>query len=404
MNEKTTFLHPTSRRVWWVALLMGVLVSVSCTVLDGLKSDYSYERPQQMADGWRTASLEEVGMDTAQMVRFMNDLAEYPDHWVHGVVVVKDGALVFEEYFPGRDLDLSDLGSGMAFAEREFDRETLHSAASVSKSVTSILLGIAIDEGLVAGTQETLFSYFPEYAHLNDDVKGQITLEQSLMMASGIPWTEGYDYNDPRNDLGAMVASDDPIGYVLDKALVAEPGAQFIYNSGTANLLGEVVRRSSGMTLAQYAESRLFAPLGIESYEWFPFPNESDMTVASSTLYLRPRDMAKIGQLVLDGGVWDGTRLVSEAWLSRSTQESITMDGPSSPVPPLNPAYGYLWWLGTFPTGETETLFAAGYGGQFIFILPEADMVVVFTAGGFADKNYDGLIQIVNDYILPAAG
>lgn len=400
MNTVTR-LHSPGKPAWLLGLLLAALLLASCTLL---QRGYSYQVPEQTDDGWQTASLADVGMDTEQMAAFMNALAEYPDHWVHSVLVVKDGKLVFEEYFPGADLDLSNLGDGPALASRDFDRETLHAVASDSKSVTSILLGIAIDEGLVKGTEETMFSYFPDYAHLSDATKGQITLAHMLAMTSGLPWTEAYAYDDPRNDLAAMVFSDDPVAYALDRPAVAAPGATFIYDSGTANLLGEIIRRASGMTLADYAEQRLFAPLGIDAYEWYPFPHAPEMTVASSTLYLCPRDMAKIGQMALDGGVWRGTRIVSEAWLAQSTQEAIGMVAAESPIPPLNPAYGYLWWLGAFATGDTETFFAAGWGGQFIFVLPEPEMVVVFTAGGYEDRDYDALVQIMNGYILPAAG
>lgn len=382
-----------------VEFLIGCLLVSSCAVAT---HGYSYRVPEQTGDGWQTASLEDVGMDTGRMVDLMNDLSDHPDHWVHGIVVIKDGKLVFEEYFPGEDMDLSDLANGIAFAHHDFDRNTLHSAASVSKSVTSVLLGIAIDDGLVQGTQQTMFSYFPDYAQLSDATKNQITLQQMLTMTSGLPWNESSSYDDPQNDLVAMVASDDPIRYVLSKSTVATPGVQFTYNSGTANLVGEIVRRASGGTLASFAAQHLFGPLGIESYEWYGFPHAPAMMVASSTLYLRPRDMAKIGQLYLDGGVWNGTRVVSAEWISRSTQESVA--SVESPVPALNPRYGFLWWLGTFTTGHTGTYFAAGFGGQFIFVLPELEMVVVFTAGGFQDANYDPVLQAMNQYVLPAAG
>jgi CubicO group peptidase (beta-lactamase class C family) len=379
------------------------ILVTACSIM-GRYSSYQYQVPLQTEDGWQTASLDEVGMDTERIATFMNDLASYPDHWIHGVLVIKDGKLVFEEYFQGRDLDLSDLDGKLDFRTEDFDRETLHSAASVTKSVTAVLMGIAIDQGLIAGTDENLFSFFPDCEHLNDPVKSQITLAHMLSMGSGLPWTEAYSYDDPRNDLTAMISSEDPIAYVLQKETVADPGQKFIYNSGTTNLLGEIIRRKSGMTLADYAEQYLFAPLDIYTYEWYPFPSKPEMMVASSTLYLRPRDMAKIGQLYLDGGMWQGTKVVSEDWVSQSTRKVIGMVASESPIPTLNPAYGYQWWLGTFPTGATETYFAAGYGGQFIFVLPEPEMVVVFTAGGFEDGNYDALLQIVNDYILPAAG
>ena len=154
--------------------------------------------------------------------------------------------------------------------------------------------------------------------------------------------------------------------------------------------------------MAEYAEQNLFAPLGIDSHKWYAFPNVADMTVASSALYLRPRDMAKIGQMCLDGGVWNGTRIVSKGWVSLSTQEAVGMVASDSPFPNLNTAYGFLWWLGTFSTGDTQSYFAAGWGGQFIFVLPELEMVVVFTGGGFEDRDYEPVVQIMNQHVLPA--
>ncbi|MEJ2597530.1 MAG: serine hydrolase [Anaerolineales bacterium] len=321
------------RYVTLVGLVIFTILSSSCSVIRAyVDGEYTYQIPEQTGDGWQTASLEEVGMDSGQMVAFMTDLEDYPDHWVHSVVVIKDGKLVFEAYFPGMDLDLSQMGNGLAYATRNFDRETLHSLASDSKSITSILMGIAIDKGLVPGTDETLFSYFPEYAYLSDPVKEQITLKHTLAMASGLPWTEAYSYDDPRNDLTAMITSEDPIGFVLAKSMVAAPGERFIYNSGTANLLGEIIHRKSGMTVADFAEQYLFNPLGIDSYEWYPFPTAPEMTVASSTLYLRPRDMAKIGQMYLDGGLWNGIRVVSEDWVSQSTQDAVNMAASENPL------------------------------------------------------------------------
>jgi CubicO group peptidase (beta-lactamase class C family) len=369
---------------------------------------YTYRRPVQTSDGWHTASLQDAGMDAGRMVEFMNTLARRPEHWLHSVVVVKDGRLVFEEYFAGRDGDLSQLSTsfGPTFVARAFDRDTPHLTASVSKSVTSILVGIAIDQGLLRGTDETLLSFFPDYAQRFDSLNSRITLQHMLTMMSGLSWSEARGFDDPRNDWTAMTYRPDPIGYVLEKSAVAAPGEQFIYNSGTVNLLGEIIWRKSGMTLAEFAALHLFGPLGIMQHEWYSLPSAPQMTMASSSLYLRPRDMAKIGQLTLDGGVWSGTRVVSDRWVTRSTQLAVQLDPSQCEIPIPTPGYGFLWWLGTFPTGNTQTYFAAGFGGQFIFVLPAPRMVVVITAGGFEDfnRNYRPMVQIVNDYVLPAAG
>lgn len=384
-----------------IAITVSVLVC-GCDDIVETGVEYTYELPQQTNDGWETASLGEVGMDTVPFIELMNQLLRRNDNNAHGILVARDEQLVFEEYFAGEDLDLSNLSEGIAFSYREFDRNTLHCLGSDTKSITSILLGIAIDEGLVEGIGATLFSFFPDYSNLSDATKAQITLAHTLAMASGLPWSEDYPYDDLRNDLTAMVFSEDPIAYVLSKSTVAAPGARFIYNSGTTNLLGEVVRRASDVTLWEFAEQHLFGPLGIVTYEWYPFPNASEMAVASSTLYLRPRDMAKIGQTYLDAGVWAGERVVSEAWVTGSTAWAIDVPTSENPVPAYLHGYGRQWWLGTFPATNTDYYTAAGWGGQFIIVIPEYEMVVVITAGDFDRPTYDALLGMVDDYVLPA--
>ena len=235
-----------------------VLVGTACDDSTGIADNYSYQAPPQTNDGWQTASLGDAGMDTAAFVDLMNGLVHRNDDDVHGIVVARGGRLVFEEYLSGEDLDLSNLSDGIAFTYEEFDRNSLHCLASDTKSVTSLLLGIAIDQGLIAGTDETMFSFLPEYANLSDATKAQITLADMLAMASGLPWNEDYPFDDIRNDLTAMVFSEDPIAYVLGKSTVAAPGAQFIYNSGTTNLLGEVVSRASDVTLWAFAEQSTY--------------------------------------------------------------------------------------------------------------------------------------------------
>jgi CubicO group peptidase (beta-lactamase class C family) len=381
-----------------VASLLALLILYN-QFIAGSQGGYSYRVPEQTDDGWETASLTDVGMDEATITDSMNALSSLDEHPLHGIVVIKDGRLVLEEYFSGEDLDLTE---GLNFGNKDFDSNTLHCQASASKSVTSILLGIAIDQGLVRGVNETMVSFFPEHSDLEDGDKDGITLGQMLSMSSGIPWDEGYPYTDPRNDLNQMFYGEDPVRYVLEKPVVAPPGSEFIYNSGTTNLLGEVVRRSTGLTLLEFARQHLFAPLGIEYADWIPFPNAPDMAVASSTLYLRPRDMAKIGQLYLQGGAWKGERIVSEGWVTESARESIRVPPSSSPIAGLIHGYGYQWWRGTFSNGDTETYFAAGWGGQFIFVLPDLDMVVVLTGGQF-EGDYQGFHDLINDHLLVAA-
>jgi CubicO group peptidase (beta-lactamase class C family) len=218
-------------------------------------------------------------------------------------------------------------------------------------------------------------------------------------MTSGIPWDESYPYTDARNDLGHMLFfSPDPVRYVLEKRLASRPGETFVYNSGTTNLLGEIVHRKTGILLAEYARENLFHPLGITSFEWVSFPASPKMAVASSLLYLKPRDMAKIGQLYLQEGSWDGKQIVSAEWVRESTA-IIAQPGWDFGPAFTNTGYGYLWWRGKFTNGDTDTIFAAGWGGQFIFIMPKINTVVVTTGGNYADS-YAGLFEMINRYVL----
>ena len=381
---------------------MIVIIAIVVVAISGIyyftqrARGYSYRVPEQTNDGWETASLANVGMDEAPIVEMMNGLSRQNEDHIHSIVIIKDGMLVFEEYFSGEDLDLTE---GLNFSHKDFDSDTLHCQASASKSVTSILLGIAIDQGLVSGVEEKMFSFYPEHSDLEDTGKGEITLQHMLSMSSGIPWDESYAYTDPRNNLNQQFYSEDPIRYLLEQPVVAPPGTTFMYNSGTTNVLGDIVRISSGQTLMEFADQHLFTPLGITSYDWVGFPLIPHIAVTSSTLYLRPRDMAKIGQLYLQGGEWNGDRIISQEWIVESTSETIRIPPSENPIPGLINGYGYQWWRGTFSNGDIETYFAAGWGGQFIYVLPELDMVITLTGGHF-EGDYQGFYSLINDHIL----
>ncbi len=167
--------------------------------------------------------------------------------------------------------------------------------------------------------------------------------------------------------------------------------------------LGEVVRKTSGLLLTEFAEQYLFTPLGISNYRWVRLPNANEVNFASSGLYIRPRDMAKIGQLYLQEGVWNGDRIISTEWVRESIRESIHLTAESNPIPSFAYGYGYQWWLGTYNPGNINAYLAGGRGDQFIIIFPDLDMVVVTTGGAYLEDSpfvvYD---VIINEYILPA--
>lgn len=368
----------------WLILLC-VIELASCT------AKLTSLAPQQTGDGWQTASPAEVGLDEQQLREAVERIQDKTYRDVDSLLIVKDGKLVFEVYFDGHEWNY-DSPQFQGELVR-YGPETRHNLASITKSVTSILVGIALDQGLMQSVDDPVFDYFPQYAHLSDTRKATITLKHLLTMSSGLQWNEGeLPYSDPNNDLVRLFYEPDPIEYILSRPLITEPGAQFYYGGDNTNLLGEAIRSATGQRMDAFAEEVLFGPLGITDYAW-DFIN-SDMIHASGNLQLRPRDMAKLGQLCLNGGVWEGQRIVSEAWIAESTQKHVTHT--------MTSGYGYQWWLRTYQVGSAtvESFAALGWGGQKIIVLPDWEMVVVFTGGSYTSG--DPSEEILTHYILPA--
>jgi CubicO group peptidase (beta-lactamase class C family) len=395
-------MHTVPRAIAAI-ILATLLICCNGDAPTGSVTDYTYTVPVATGDGWEVAHAVMVGMRSTELARLIDLLATIPDHNYHSILIVRNGKLVFEFYFRGRDSNMTGYHFYL-FPEREFDRDVLHCQASVSKSVTSALLGIAFDRGYLSGTGQRLFDFFPEYSHLAVAPKNSITLQHMLSMSSGMLIREEYDYNDPRNELNQFWHAIDPLYYALSKQLVGYPGEGFIYDSGTTCLLGEIVRRTTGQPLAEFARENLFEPLGISDYRLVGFPADPDMAFASSALYLRPRDMAKIGQLYLDEGEWKGQRIVSSDWVRRTTMKQVEMPAAIAAAFGTN-GYGYQWWLETYARGRLPAFSARGYGSQYIVVIPGENLVVVFTGGAWNSSPIAvplSFQRIIEDFILPA--
>jgi CubicO group peptidase (beta-lactamase class C family) len=338
---------------------------------------YTYHKPENVGDGWETASLIEAVMDSEKIDEMMLAILGGNDKNVHSILLIKNGKLVFEEYFYG------------------YDRETLHYLASVSKSITSILIGIAIDQRFTAAVGTTAYEFFPEYTGTKwIDRKYPITLQHILTMAAGLDWdATRYSRRDPRHTTHQMYASDNPIQFVLQRDLIEAPGEKFYYNSGLTILLGGIVKNTSGLYIDKFAEQYLFTPLGIWDYRWDKFPDGNIQT--DGGLSLRPRDMAKIGYMVMKNGKWKDRQIVPEEWIIESTKKHIDGRGIG---------YGYQWWIGQTPINNQtiKVLFASGHGGQKIFILPDLDLVAVFTSRVFNSKGHSAPEGFLLKYIIPS--
>ena len=359
--------------------------------------NWRYHRPPELGDGWPTATLEEAGLREAPLDSLVRALRAATGHLIHGIVIVRHGELVFEKYFDGL--------SHPTFGEQpvSYGPETIHGLSSVTKSFTATLLGVAIEKGCIGSVSDRVFDYFPDLEDLDVGLRSEITLEDLVTMRSGLQWDEHtFPLTDERNDLTAWLrraasTSTDPARDILQRAMVATPGTVYNYAGGDTNVLGNAIQRACSQRLDRYARAVLFNPLGVQDAWWWVFP--SDFVYASGDLALRPRDMAKLGQLYLQDGVWNGERILPPGWVEAATA-SVTSFLPSEGYEGVA-GYGYGWWTLTddYGAGAYE---ARGWGGQYIVVVPEYDMVVALTAGAYWTPAWWDDDEIMTGFVLPA--
>jgi CubicO group peptidase (beta-lactamase class C family) len=329
---------------------------------DGRPVPYVYAIPPDKADGLRVGHVTQAGFDATNVVRLVNRVVDgtYPD--VHGILLYRGGRLVVEEYF------------------YEYDRERMHQMRSASKSVVSALVGIAIDRKALGGVDELVTKRLPYEHYANPDPrKHRLTLHDLLTMRSGLAcddWDAGSLGNESR-----VYQSEDWVKYVLDLPVVETPGTQGRYCSGNVLVMGRIVERATGKPLPTFAQEHLFSPLGIRASDvrW-DFSLNSSNAATFAQLYLRPRDMLKLGVLFHQQGNWEGRQVISREWVARSTaQLSMVGDQP----------YGYFWWhqwvnASTLDGARrVDMVVATGNGGQKIYLVPSLDLVVVLTGGNY---------------------
>jgi CubicO group peptidase (beta-lactamase class C family) len=327
--------------------------------------------PVTRDDGWPVASVNDDKLVDRDALCRMADQLVASSANVHAVLVARGGKLVFERYFKG-----SDEINGWP-VEKTFQADTLHNIKSATKSVMSLAFGIAIDRGLIRSVNEPIFGFFPELSDLRSPEKDRIQLVHALTMTMGLKWVEAIPSNEDDNDEVRMHMSSDPCRYVLGLPATTRAGQEFFYNTGTLTLLSAIIRKATGKPLDEFAREALFEPMGITEFEWTRVKGDSD---AGGSLRLRPRDMAKIGQLVVAGGRWNDRQIVSKAWIETSTAPKLKATD--------NQMYGYLWWLGRARLNERQVVHwigALGRGGQYIRIVPKLDLVVAVTAGYYQD-------------------
>jgi CubicO group peptidase (beta-lactamase class C family) len=328
--------------------------------------------PAGIGDGWPTAAPQAAGFDADALCAVLEKVAG-SDANIHGLVVERGGALVAELYRRGKDRSFWSV-----FArDTDFGPTSLHDLRSVTKSIVGLLFGIARQQRAINLAASPL-TFYPGYAYLHSTERDAITLEHLLTMSSGLEWHETVtSYGTLANDETRLLWDWAPPRYVLSRSIVARPGTQFNYTGGSTAVLGDVIVRATQTPLRDFARTTLFEPLGIRESRW-----ASDLygrPLAFAGLRLRPRDVAKIGRLVLADGRWQGKQIVPADWVRESMRPHIAAEDGLH--------YGYQWWIGSVEWKGQPLPWGAGVGngGQRLFVVPALDLTVVITAGAYND-------------------
>jgi len=337
---------------------------------------------------WPTATPQSVGLDAKALAELDADLASGKYGHIDSLLVIRHGKLVYDRAYkhdydkiysaeakqPG-PLNAHDPTGPYNYFNPWwhpfYRRGDLHTMQSVTKTITSVVIGVATARKEFPDLDTPILKFFDPAKVANvDERKRRMTVRHLLTMTAGFDWREDLPYTDPNNAASLMEASADWVQFTIDRPMVEEPGARFNYNSGATQMLAHIFRVATGQDIEEYAAKYLFAPLGIEHYFWKRTP--SGLADTEGGLYLRPHDLAKIWYLFLKNGVWEGKQIVTADWVKQSV-------APATSISPTV-KYGLKWWL--FHYGENNSRLAwagSGFGGQMPIVLPEYDLVIVIT-------------------------
>jgi len=344
-------------------ILRLILVCFICCVTAATSSAATDYSP---TGGWRTSTPEKQGMHSGMLADMLENVRENA-YAIESITIIRNGYMVVDAYF------------------YPFAKDKKHIIHSCTKSITSALVGIAIEKGHIKNVNQPLVEFFPEKTISNlDDYKRAITLENLLTMASGLKCRDSYLYK--WKGLTEMKNSGDWSQYMIDLPMAEAPGEKFEYCNGVSYLLSVIIQKTTNMKTLHFARKYLFGPLGITDVKWRTSPQGVD--IGWGEMWLKPHDMAKIGWLYLNRGRWDGKQIIPAAWVETSTQGHVNST--------LFPRYGYQWWVGP------SYYMAVGYKGQFIYVIPEKNMVVVFTAA-LPGRDFYISKELLDEYIIPAA-
>jgi CubicO group peptidase (beta-lactamase class C family) len=361
---------------------------------------FEYRLPADLDDGWNIRRAAEQGVDERALEIMMDAILEGQFEVIDSIAIAKSGTLVLDETIR-TDLDRHDSDVGNA-------NLAIHAQFSVSKSITSLVVGIAIDEGHISSVDVPYLSLFPYEEYDNwDERKNDITLHHVLAMQLGLQWNE-WDppYSSVDNQWNRFIASEhDFAKALLDLPVSADPGTEFAYNTAATVSLGQAIQNTVPLVLDDFALNELLLPLGITEIEIWRTP--TGLPNGGGGFFLRTRDAAKFGQLLLNDGTWNGERIISSEWLAESVTQRTAIGWPDpSRWDWQVTGYGYQWWTGFYDDdgARVESIVAWGYGGQWVIVLPSLDVVVAINSNGYGggDAALNQAHALVADHILPA--
>jgi len=340
--------------------------------LSSVPDPYRYAPPPDRGDGWNVASADDVEMSPQALEGLVNAVVRGEAGVLHSLLVARHGRLVLEEYFHG------------------FGADDLHRLASCTKSVSSLLVGLAIQHGAIDGVHARLSDFFPEDRSVLGAGWERLTLEHLLTMSMALDWN-------PDEAENLHGTGPEFFRRVLARRVSGTPGADWAYVSANVNLIAGILNAATGMQAEAFAEANLFQPLGIRRWNW-EYMKTGGFNLMDGSLELLPRDMARIGQMVLDGGRWEGRQILEEGWITATTTRHLGTGTWAE-------GYGYLWWLTAAPDAQgrpVQAVFANGWGSQFIAIFPTLDLVVVTTGGNEFNGKHLAVSQALGQYLLPS--
>ncbi|EPJ52169.1 MAG: hypothetical protein OFPI_15130 [Osedax symbiont Rs2] len=327
-------------------------------------------------NGWRSSTPEQQGMSSAGLSQLFTQIQRRKLD-IYSLLVVRNGYIVVEA--------------------NKGEIDNTYPIYSSTKSITSALVGIAIDKGLIRSVEQRVYPLLSVSPDKIQEQKSVLQIKHLLNMSCALQWPEiALGYAAPNNPIFQMMRSNNWVDYALQKSMSTVPGKEFNYNSGCSHLLSAIIdktsRRSTGLSAEEFAQAQLFSPLGISKrqYNWRRDPQ--GIVYGGSGLSMRPRDMAKIGQLFLTKGHWQGKQIIARSWVEQSTKEKISLPWQGM----VAEHYAYQWYVQPFGFNSL------GYKGQYIFVLPALNIVVVVTAN-LDQQQFVAPIQLVKDFVVPAA-